>query len=457
MIAKPTDCDLLVSNAVLLTGRGKEIVEAGAIAVKDQTILTAGPEAQVLADYAAKHRHDAGGGVVHAGFIDAHLHVTQHSARSVLPRMEGTSITMGHWKGELRPEDETASTALAAVELLKCGYTGFIDPGTTFEPDAVASAAEAVGIRAWVTDPYVADRAAFLAERIPAFFSPTFLARWPKDTEEALSRLGGQLHRNREPHALVRGYIGLYGEGTDSLDLHAAALQMAREQGVQFQKHLGYAPAVYRDLESELGQPVVEALAAHGLIDDRVTFIHMNLLSDRDVALLAEAGTKLVWCPGGQLAMIGSGGARGRMASAHRAGIQVGIASDIARGFNFDTLGTLAYLTAKAAGDPITPDEVFYMRSLGAAASAGAEAELGSLEAGKRADFVIRRPQGAEAIGLDPCLEHIVTAGRDTVDCVFVAGRCVLQNGKATQVDEGEAIARAHESARAIAMRIKLA
>lgn len=442
---------------MLLTGCDRaQIVDPGAIAIKDGMILAAGDEAGILHDYAATETIDAGGAVVHAGFIDAHLHSTQHSARSVLPLMEGTAITMGHWKAELRPEDEKSSAALAALELLRCGYTGFVDPGTAFEPDAVAEVALEIGIRAWVTDPYIADRASFLAERIPAFFSPSFLTRWPKNHADALSRLGKQLFRNRAPETLVRGYIGLYGEGSDSLALHATALEMARNNAVQFQKHLGYSPDVYRDLSRELGKPVVEALGDRDLIDDRVTLIHMNLLSDSEIGLLAERAARLVWCPGGQLAMIGKGGARGRMATAHRAGIQVGIASDIPRGFNFDGLGTLAFLTGKASGDPVEARDVFLMRTLGAAASIGAEAELGSLEAGKTADFVIRRPQSAEALGFDPYLEQAVAAGRDTIDRVYVAGRCVLKDGMPTRADAPEIVARAHQSARAIATRIDL-
>jgi hypothetical protein len=45
---------------------------------------------------------------------------------------------MGHWKAELRPEDEHASASLASIDYLRCGFTGFVDPGTIFEPDAVA-------------------------------------------------------------------------------------------------------------------------------------------------------------------------------------------------------------------------------------------------------------------------------------------------------------------------------
>ncbi|TGS89746.1 hypothetical protein EN820_54805, partial [bacterium M00.F.Ca.ET.177.01.1.1] len=102
---------------------------------------------KIFASYASDQLFDAAGGAVHPGFIDAHVHVSQYTARSVLPLMDGKPITMGHWKGELTPEDEYASARLAALNYLKCGYTGFVDPGTVFEPDAIGVVSDESGIR----------------------------------------------------------------------------------------------------------------------------------------------------------------------------------------------------------------------------------------------------------------------------------------------------------------------
>ena len=41
---------------------------------------------------------------------------------------------------------------MAAVEMVKNGFTGFVDAATSFSPEAVAEAVEAVGIRASVSD-----------------------------------------------------------------------------------------------------------------------------------------------------------------------------------------------------------------------------------------------------------------------------------------------------------------
>ncbi len=455
-MTQPAACDLVIHGAQVVTvDAAGTVIADGALAVDRGRIVAVGPSARIRADYRGSDTIDARGGAVHPGFIDAHIHVSQYTARSVLPRMDGTALTMGHWKGELRPEDEHASALLAAVDYLKCGYTGFVDPGTIFEPDAVAAAATEIGMRVWLTDPYVADLGHSLAEHLSDLVSPSFLARWPRDTDEAMRRIGGQLHRNRDGDALVQAYVGLYGEGTDSEALMAAALAAARGAGVRFQEHLGFLPAAHRAREVRLGRPLLAHLSERGLLAPDVTFIHMNVVRAEDVALLATQGVRVVWCPYGQLQMIGRG-AEPRMTALDRAGVAVGIGSDIPRAVRFDGLGTLALAAAAAAGEPIAPAALWRLRTIGAAASVGAERAVGSLEPGKRADIVIRAPGCAEAFGFDHALELAALAGRGSVRTVLVNGRIVMQDDAVLRVDEAAVTARAHASARAIAGRIGL-
>ena len=453
---EPVACDLLIDNGVIVTlDPSDTVITGGAVAVGHGRILAVGDRQEVAARYHPDSTIDAGGAIVHPGFVEAHVHITQYTSRSVLPRMAGTDLTMGHWKAEITPDDEYASTALAAVDLLRCGYTTFVDPGTVFEPEAAASAAREAGIRAWLTDPYVADRPELLARRLPALFSDGFLQRWPRDLDTALARLGGQLHRNAEPDALVKAYVGLYGEETASTGLLHAALELARRHGVQFQQHLGYAPPGYRDQSAAVGGSLVAWLDAEGLLDPGVTLIHMNVLRPDDIAILARRGAALVWCPYGQL-MMAPDGVEGRMPDAFRQGIDVGIASDIARVCNFDDLGTLATVASQVIGRPVASHEVFRMRTLGAAATIGAAADIGSLEPGKRADIVIRRPSPSEDLGLDRAHEVAVLGRRTSVDTVLVGGRTVVSDGRVVTVDEDRVIAAAHRSARVLASRIGL-
>lgn len=412
-------CDLVVHNAVLLTvDAADHTIANGAIAVRDGAIAAVGASRDILAQYNPRQLLDAGGGVVHPGFIDAHVHISQYTSRSVLSCMAGTGVTMGDWKSALTPEDEYASAALAAVDYLKSGYTGFVDPGTIFSPDAVAPVAEEFGIRIWLTDPYVADAGADLKKHFPELANDTFLARWPKNRDEAFRRLGSQLSRNKDRNGLVRAFVGLYGEGTDSQELFRAAFDLARQHGVQMQEHLGYSPLLYRQRVSALGTSMMEHMRDEGLLNGHVTFVHMNAVHSGDVEILAAHEVGIVWCPYGQLQMLGRGGAEGRMVELHRAGVKVGIASDIPRVVHFNGLGSLAAVTAAATGLAASGREILRMRTIGSAATVGAASELGSLEEGKRADFVVRRPDVSENLGRDHALEFAVLADANSQDSV---------------------------------------
>ncbi|MCT7378254.1 amidohydrolase family protein [Chelativorans salis] len=454
----PEPCDLVVHNASVFTMDAQDtVIAGGALAVRDGRILALGAGRSILARYSADEVIDAGGAALHPGFIDAHVHVSQYTARSVLPLMEGKPITMGHWKGALTPEDEQASALLAALDYLKCGYTGFVDPGTIFAPDAVAAVADQANIRIWLADPYIADRAASLAINLPELASESFLARWPSGLDEALGRLGSQLFRNRDRDGLVRAFIGLYGEATDSPELYQAALDLACASGVRLQEHLGYLPAFQLNRENILDQPLLTYLDGRGFLGPNVTFIHMNLIRKNEIALLADRGVRVVWCPYGQLQMLGRPGTQARMAALQRSGIPIGIASDIPRASAFDGLGTLALCASTAAGDPVAAKEVLRMRTSGAAATVGAEDEVGSLEVGKQADFVIRQPNEAIGFASDPALELAVIGGRHTIRSVFVAGRRTVDAGRVvTGIDEVAVTTQAHRSARAISARIGL-
>lgn len=449
-------CDLILHNGVLVTVDARDrVIDRGAIAIRGGRIVDLGDDQEMLNRHAAPRLIDLRGAIVHPGFIDAHIHISQYTSRSVLPLMEAKAITMGEWKAELRAEDEYASTRLAGLALLKSGHTGFVDPGTVFEPDAAAAAAKELGIRGWLTDPYVADRPQALTEFLPSLASERFLRRWPRDLDEAVQRIGGQLWRNEQQNALVKGYIGLYGEGTDSMELFRAGVEMARRWKAPFQEHLGYLPRGLRTREALLGKPLLRHLAELDLLDPCITFIHMNAVHQSDVEILADHNIKVVWCPYGQLAMLGHGDAEPRMAELVRRGVRVGIGSDIPRNFSFEALAGLALAAAAAGGNPVTAREVLRMRSIEAAATIGAAGELGSLEPDKRADIVVRRVPCAEAFAFDRALE-LAVMGPGEVDLVLVDGQPVVADGRAVAVDEPRVIEEAHRSAHQIAERIGL-
>ena len=210
---------------------------------------------------------DAGGAIVHPGFIDAHLHINAHTCRGFFQgdssRGGGTGPNYADWKAALRPEDEQAAAALGCLELLRHGYTAFVEPGSAFEPDAIAAAAEATGVRCSLADPYLWDDPS-LMDVIAGLKSPSLFARVPPTRERSLELLGGQLHRNRDPDGIVHGHVALYGEGTASDELLQAAKALADREGVVLNSHLGFDLDMAAAMEARWGRPRFAHLADAG-------------------------------------------------------------------------------------------------------------------------------------------------------------------------------------------------
>jgi cytosine/adenosine deaminase-related metal-dependent hydrolase len=191
--------DLVIVNGYVVTVDAERRVFAdGAVAIDGREIAAVGTTADVLARFEPGRTLDAGGGVVHPGFVECHTHATYHLARGAW----GDTITYA----ELGPgiecafvnamDDEAEYTAalLACLEMAGNGTTCFIEAGTAFSPAAVAAAAETFGMRGLVADPFLWD-----AEETPGGYNAYRLQRAPASTERALRLLGSELHRNRDP------------------------------------------------------------------------------------------------------------------------------------------------------------------------------------------------------------------------------------------------------------------
>ncbi len=453
-------CDLLIRNARVITLDVQRMVyPTGAVAITGTRIAAVGSEAEILPAFRPLRVLDAGGAMVHPGYIEAHLHMGQHSARgidSVLAAAGPAAPNYADWKAALAPEDEHASAALACLDLLRNGYTGFVDGGTSFCPDAVAAAAEAIGMRGWLADPYLWDRRE-LMDHLPHLISRSLETRVPFDSDLALRQLGGQLHRNADTGGLVRGYVAIYGLGTASDELQRAAKVCADAGGVTFALHLGYTQEMSTAEESLWGRPALVRLAELGILDPATLLIHANVLRDVEVAPLIVSGASLIWCPTGYLLQAAPGGVRSRMPELHRAGVNLALGIDAAGYCAVGDTACLAAHVALQAGEPVSPWSLLEMMTINAARTMGCADRLGSLEAGKQADIVIRRHDVPDALPLNDPAFHLALLSRATsVDTVIVAGRIVLRNGHSTLVDENVVFADVQASVGRMRQRLGL-
>jgi len=457
----PESCDLILKGAEVLTlDARRTIYRTGAIAVGGHAIVAVGAERNVLSRWRAPRVLDAGGAIVHPGFIDAHLHINAQTCRGFFQGDSshggGPGPNYADWKAALRPEDEQAAAALGCLELLRQGYTAFVEPGTAFEPDAVAAAARATGVRCSLADPYLWDDPS-LMDVIPGLKSPSLFARVPPTRERALGLLGGQLHRNRDLDDIVHGHLALYGEGTASDELLQAAKALADREGVVLNSHLGYDLDMAAAMEARLGRPRFAHLADLGVLGPNATFVHMNVIRDGDVEPILVSGLSIVWCPLPYLQKGTPLQLPTRIPEIRRRGASVALGTDSARQSTVGDAPFLAVHLAAEVGQPILPEDAIEMATRGAARAAGLDRLVGSLEPGKRADIVVRQRDAVElAPGIDPAHQLVTIGHGPTADTVLVNGRVVLKGGRSTLVSESAVIAEARASVGRLAERLGL-
>lgn len=435
-------CDLLIRNGQIVTMDSKRrTYRSGAVAITASRIAEVGRDADLTQRFDAQQTVDAGGGIVHPGFIDAHNHIVHTSCRGVFANIHDTGsspINFADWKAGVTEADEAAATAMACVEMLRCGFTMFIEPGSLFLTAAAAAAIERVGLRALVAPAYLWDRRECF-DAMPALESPSLMARAPVDRDRSLAQLDMELHRNDDPDALVRGYVFVYGVGTGSPELLQAAHACARANDVPLHLHAGYVPEEAEIYQALNGTSQLVHLHELGVLDERTVVVHANALDDAEEAAVRESGCQIVWCPTAFFSLGIGGRSRFKMAERLRRGVRVSLGTDGSfDGTPGDTMQA-AHFAAQTYADPVSAEALLEMQTVNAAAAAGLEAELGSLEPGKRADVVVRSPQVAEAHpDNSPVHQLALTMGSGSVHTVLVNGEVVFSGGRSTRVDEQE-------------------
>lgn len=137
----------------------------------------------------------------------------------------------------------------------------------------------------------------------------------------------------------------------------------------------------------------------YGLLSDKLLLGHSIHLEPREIARMAETGSRAVFCPTSNL-FLGSGlfDAAGLTA----AGVISGIATDIGGGTSYSMLQTLneGYKILQLRGQKLHPFEAFHWATRGNAIALGMEDRIGTLSPGTDADFIVLDARATPAMAL---------------------------------------------------------
>jgi cytosine/adenosine deaminase-related metal-dependent hydrolase len=451
----PATCDLLIIHGYLLTMDAQRTVYPdGAIAITGNRIVAVGPSTAIEAAWTSARRIDAGGGTVHPGFIDGHYHAGMHLSRGSItdnpnpPKEEGGAGpgVFTRWMNAVDDEDEYASALMASAEMVRNGFTGFVDAATSYSQDAIVEGAQAVGIRCSVSDCMLWDIVGGepMAADIP---------RAPCDARRAREGLGNQLKRNKED-GLARGHVALYGLGSASEELMQEAKALSDSSGAVFHQHQNFMVADASYDKKRFGKPALVHFAEKNLIGPDCFFTHMNILEQSEVEAVSASGMGLIWHPGNFMYYGISRTGRSRFPELHRAGTSVALGTDIAKTWVFGDLGFIAYLVSREWGDYLPSQSILEMFTLGGARAFGLPSQLGSIEVGKKADVVVRSSDLPDAQpNVDVVRQLVLVSRTKAVDTVVCNGEIIVRHGRLVKLDESEIYKLARQSAERVAKR----
>ena len=397
----------------------------GILAIKESQIVYVGQENQEILKQ-ADQIIDYQGAWIMPGLVNCHTHSAMTGLRGIRD-----DSNLHEWledyiwpaEAEFTPEMTTKVVKEALTEMLQSGTTTFND---MYNPNGVD-----------IAEIYEAVK----ASKMRCYFSPTLFSSDVETTAETIARTRAIIEiikDYQDPNFKVM--VAPHSPYSCSLDLLEASLELAKEENIPLHIHVAETQEESGIILKRYGKRPLAFLDELGYLDHKAVFAHGVELHEGEIERLADSQVAIAHNPISNL-KLASGIAP--VVQLQQAGVAVGIATDsVASNNNLDMFEegrTAALLQKMKSGDasqfPI--ETALKALTIEGAKVLGMEDEIGSLEVGKQADFLVIQPQGK--IHLQPqenMLSHLVYAVKSSdVNDVYIAGEQVVKDGQVLTVN----------------------
>jgi 5-methylthioadenosine/S-adenosylhomocysteine deaminase len=219
-----------------------------------------------------------------------------------------------------------------------------------------------------------------------------------------------------------------------------AVRAFADRTGAPIVTHISETQKEVNEITASKGRPPIEYLDSIGFLSDKVIAAHVVWANDNELSILKRDNVGIVHNPQSNM-KLASGVAR--VPEMINQGQRLGIGTDSAASNNdlnlWEEIDTAAKLHKVFTKDPkvVSAQQAFEMATIGGAMALHMEKDIGSLEQGKRADFVI---VDMDVLNQTPHYniysDLVYSSKAADVRTVVIEGRPVMRDGKLLTLDE---------------------
>jgi len=365
---------LLLADTVLTLDAQDHIYHPGYLVVENNRIVETGWEDNL----AARHfdsQVNLSNRLIMPGLVNAHTHTPMVLFRGMaepysLFTFEGWYEGIRRLEAVMSPEMVPPAVAVSCAEMIRTGTTCFADQ--YFYMDQVIPIVRQSGMRA------------SLAYGIVELGDPQVRRRELGILESFLESLQGD--------SKIRGWVGPHAFFMDnSLEAIRMELALASRFGAGLHFHFATSGEEDRYCQEKYGRSAIQQMKALGILNYQLLAAHGITIPPEDFADLAGSNLTVVIAPS---ACMRSGSAIAPLKAMLAAGIHAALGTDNVANNNsydlFKEMRSAAQLMSSREREPnaIPAREILSMATLGGARGLGLEQEIGSLEAGKKADII---------------------------------------------------------------------
>ncbi|MDX6500037.1 MAG: 5-methylthioadenosine/S-adenosylhomocysteine deaminase [Blastocatellia bacterium] len=437
---------ILIKNGTIVTMDEKNSIVRGDVLIRDGRIAGVG-----RIDSDADAIIEAAGCAVLPGFVQTHIHLCQ-----TLFRGSADDLALIDWlKQRVWPMEAAhtaasirASARLGIAELVKGGTTCALTMETVRHTEEVLRVVDETGFRATVGK-CMMDK----GDEVPA----GLLEKTDESIHESMALIE-QWHGTSDGR--VRGCFAPRFAVSCTKELLSDVAKLAVKHQVMIHTHASENKKECELVEGETGRRNVAYLDSLGISGAHVLLAHCVHLDTEEMETLARTKTNVAHCPSSNL-KLGSGLARVAEMLARR--IPVSLGADGAACNNrldmFTEMRTAALLQKLAHGPEALPaGRVLRMATIDGARSLGLGKEIGSIEAGKRADVIVVSLNQLHSTPPGDIVSALVYSAVATdVRATVIDGQVLMRDGELLTMNEASVIEDANREAKSLRERAGIA